>query len=109
VAFQKSPLPSCLAANPSNVSACEAQRLAMESDERVFNRLRIMRRSEGRKWHLADNRTAPAFVRFRTKADKGGFWPAMVCQLLTQSGQNKRNVKNGWSRLTHIDQPPFPI
>ena len=26
---------------------------------------------------------APAFVRFRTIADNGGFWPAMVCPLLT--------------------------
>src|SRR5450759_4159494 len=33
--------------------------------------------------HLADNPAAPAFVCFWTKADKGGFWPAMVCPLLT--------------------------
>jgi len=34
-------------------------------------------------WHLADNTTAPAFVRYWTKADKGGFWPATVCPLMT--------------------------
>ena len=28
-----------------------------------------------RYWHLADNPTASAFVRFWTTADKGGFWP----------------------------------
>ena len=27
---------------------------------------------------LPDNRTAPAFVRFRTRAGKVGFWPGMV-------------------------------
>jgi hypothetical protein len=37
-------------------------------------------------WHKADNPTVPAFVRYWTKADKGGFWPAEVCPLLTQSG-----------------------
>jgi hypothetical protein len=36
-------------------------------------------------WHKADNPTVPAFVRYWTKADKGGFWPAEVCPLLTQS------------------------
>jgi hypothetical protein len=30
---------SCLAANPSNVNACEAQRLIMDTDERAFNNL----------------------------------------------------------------------
>ena len=30
---------NCLAANPSNVKACEAQRLTMETDERAFNSL----------------------------------------------------------------------
>src|ERR1019366_4301021 len=33
--------------------------------------------------HIADNPSAPAFVRFRTTADNGGFWPATVCPLLT--------------------------
>jgi hypothetical protein len=28
-----------------------------------------------RYWHLADNPTAPAFVRYWTEADKVGFWP----------------------------------
>src|ERR1019366_6705355 len=36
-----------------------------------------------RLWHLADISAAAAFVRFRTTADKGGFWPAMVCPLMT--------------------------
>lgn len=30
---------NCLAANPSNVKACEAQRLTMETDERAFNNI----------------------------------------------------------------------
>jgi predicted DNA-binding ribbon-helix-helix protein len=34
-------------------------------------------------WHLADIPAAPAFVRFWTKADKGGFWPVTVCPLMT--------------------------
>jgi hypothetical protein len=37
-------------------------------------------------WHLTDIPAAPAFVRFRTTADKGGFWPAMVCPLMTLNG-----------------------
>jgi hypothetical protein len=45
-----------------------------------------MLRCVGRFWHLADNPVALGFVRFWTKADKGGFWPAMVCPLMTQSG-----------------------
>ena len=35
------------------------------------------------KWHKADNPVAPAFVRFRTTADKRDFCPAMLCRLLT--------------------------
>ena len=31
-------------------------------------------------------RCAANFVRFRATIDKSGFWPAMVCPLLTQSG-----------------------
>ena len=30
---------NCLAANPSNVNTCEAQRLTMEVDERAFNNM----------------------------------------------------------------------
>ena len=30
---------NCLAANPSNLKACEAQRLTMELDERAFNNI----------------------------------------------------------------------
>jgi hypothetical protein len=30
---------NCLAENPSNVRACESQRLIMETDERAFNNL----------------------------------------------------------------------
>jgi hypothetical protein len=40
-------------------------------------------------WHLADNPAAPMFGRFRTTADKGGFWPAEVCPLLTQSEHSR--------------------
>jgi hypothetical protein len=29
----------CLAANPSNVNACQSQRLAMEAEERAYNNL----------------------------------------------------------------------
>ena len=39
-------------------------------------------------WHLADFPTAPAFVRFRTTADKSVFWPATVCPLMTQNGHH---------------------
>jgi len=46
-------------------------------------------------WHLTDNRTVRAFVRYWTKADNGGFWPAIVCPLMTQSGHQ---VRNGLSR-----------
>jgi hypothetical protein len=40
-------------------------------------------------WHLADNQTAPSFVRFWTKADNGRFWPAIFCPLMTQSGHGR--------------------
>jgi hypothetical protein len=49
-------------------------------------------RCSGRYWHLADNPVASAFVRFWTKADKVGFWPATVCPLMTQSG----HFGTGW-------------
>src|ERR1039457_126395 len=52
-------------------------------------------------WHLADNPVAPAFVRFWTKADKGGFWPAMVCPLMTHSGHPLR-------RLTQVNAAGRP-
>ena len=45
-------------------------------------------RLDDRYWHLADNPAAPAFVRFWGTADNGGFWPAMVCPLVTQSGHS---------------------
>jgi hypothetical protein len=35
--------------------------------------------------HSGHSKHTP-FVRFWTKADKGGFWAAMVCPLMTQSG-----------------------
>jgi hypothetical protein len=35
---------------------------------------------------------APAFVRFRSIADKCGFWPAMVCPLMTQSGHSAQET-----------------
>ena len=34
---------------------------------------------------VADNPTVAAFVRFWTKADKGGFWPVAVCPLLSEA------------------------
>ena len=37
-------------------------------------------------WHLADIPTAPVFVRFWTKADKGQSWPGIVCLRMTHSG-----------------------
>jgi len=43
-------------------------------------------------WHLADNPVAHTFVRFWTKADNGGFWPAMVCPLMTQSGLSETDL-----------------
>jgi hypothetical protein len=45
---------------------------------------REVKNDDARFWHLADNPTAPAFVRYWTKADNRGFWPATVCTLLTQ-------------------------
>jgi hypothetical protein len=45
---------------------------------------REVKNDDARFWHLADNPTAPAFVRYWTKADKAGFWREMVCPLLTQ-------------------------
>jgi len=44
---------------------------------------REVKNDDARFWHLADNPTAPAFVRYWTKADKAGFWREMVCPLLT--------------------------
>jgi hypothetical protein len=35
--------------------------------------------------HKADIPAVPAFVRYWTKADNGGFWPAMVCPLMTDT------------------------
>ena len=52
----------------------------------------FLRRSEGRKWHLADKSAAPTFVRYWTKADKGRFWAAMVCPLLTVVSTDRRNT-----------------
>src|SRR5450759_3743176 len=34
--------------------------------------------------HIASFRCAAKFVRYWRTADNGGFWPAMVCPLLTQ-------------------------
>ena len=45
-------------------------------------------------WHIADN-AAHALVRFWTKADKVGFRPGTVCQLLTQSGQESDTWQKG--------------
>jgi hypothetical protein len=50
----------------------------------VFLFVPIMLRCVVADWHLADNPTAPAFVRFWTKADNGGFRPPKVCPLMTQ-------------------------
>src|SRR5450759_3281617 len=38
----------------------------------------------------------PLFGRFRTIADNGGFWPAMVCLLLTQSGRGAFTKCSAW-------------
>jgi len=46
-------------------------------------------------WHLADIPTTAAFVRFWGTADNGGFWPAMVCPLMTQSGAEETK----WSKV----------
>jgi hypothetical protein len=47
-------------------------------------------------WHLADNPTAPMFVRFWTIADKGGFWLATVCPLMTHNGHSICIAANGY-------------
>lgn len=36
-----------------------------------------------RLWHKAGNPLVATNVRFRTTAGNGGYWPAMVCPLLT--------------------------
>jgi len=51
----------------------------------------------------ADLPPHPLIGRFWTKADKGGFWPGMVCPLMTQSGQMKvlstlECERLGWGR-----------
>lgn len=48
-----------------------------------------------RYWHLADNPTAPVFVRYWTKADKGEFQPATVCPLMSQSGHTYSHTSHG--------------
>src|SRR5690242_19054536 len=40
----------------------------------------------------SERSSAPSFVRYWTKADKVGFWPRMVCPLLTQSGHGASNL-----------------
>src|ERR1035437_4426801 len=45
--------------------------------------------------HKADNPTVPAFIRFWTKADKVGFWPAMVCPQMTHSSHRGRTTEFG--------------
>src|ERR1039457_1472047 len=49
----------------------------------------------------------PLFGRFRTTADKGGFWPGMACPLMTPSGHQRakfavmHNTRSG--RCDRID------
>jgi hypothetical protein len=50
-------------------------------------------------WHLADIPTAAAFVRYWTKAEKGGFRPGTVCLLLTQSGHSAASTSQPLSTL----------
>jgi hypothetical protein len=40
-------------------------------------------------WHIADNPTAAANVRFWTKADKGGLLAATVCPLMTDTVEKR--------------------
>jgi hypothetical protein len=60
-------------------------------------------------WRLADNQTAPTFVRFRTKADKADFSARAVCPLLTQSGHSaeptcRRDARSGNERYERLRQ-----
>ena len=64
-------------------------------------------------WHVTDKPAAPGLVRFRTTADDDGFWPAMVCPLMTRSGHKGRMTAGG-----HVTRyapevlkisDPFPI
>jgi hypothetical protein len=51
----------------------------------------------GRDWHLADIPIAAAFVRFRTKANNGGFWREMDCPLLTHLGHRAKTTLRRYS------------
>src|ERR1035437_191462 len=46
-------------------------------------------------WHIADNSVAPAFVRYWTKADNGGFWLATACPFLTLNGHSYVRAPRG--------------
>jgi hypothetical protein len=56
---------------------CPYSRRVRPLDEVVRNFANV------RFWHLADNSTGPATVRFRTIADIAGFWSGTVCPLVT--------------------------
>src|SRR5450755_203057 len=43
-------------------------------------------------WHFADKPVALGFVRFWATADNRGFWPAMVCPLMTAGSTGRRNT-----------------
>jgi hypothetical protein len=47
-------------------------------------------------WHLADNPTAPEFVRYWTKADKVDFSARMVCPL-PKADMPRATIKRGAS------------
>jgi hypothetical protein len=55
-------------------------KLASQHGERLYIRY----------WQKAHNPAVLAGVRYWTKADNAGFWPGMVCPLMTQSGHRQR-------------------
>jgi hypothetical protein len=65
----------------------------------------------GRYWHFASFAAPQHFVRYWTRADNGGFLPAMVCRLLTRSGQRWILANEGLSvticALAVVSYPAF--
>jgi hypothetical protein len=56
---------------------------------------------------VADLPPHPLIGRFRTKADKGGFWPATACRLMTRSGH--RPALNDLRLNPRRPFPPEPV
>ena len=57
-----------------------------ERDSAISDKLEKAMKENTELRSVADNSAASAFVRYWTKAEKGEFWHATVCPLMTQSG-----------------------